>query len=59
MKKVLSLISIIGFLSITYYSANTFIKNESSVLKEKSEVSKSMEKSLPLMIFDIFQVYVN
>jgi len=59
MKKILSLFSIIGFLSITYYSVDSFSKNESSVLEEKSEVSKSMEKSLPLMIFDIFQVYVN
>lgn len=58
MKKILTLFSIIGLLSIAYYSYETFKKTEAKVLYEKSEVSKSIEKSLPLMVFDIFQVYV-
>ena len=59
MKKILTLFSIIGILSFTYYSFDTLKNPQVKVLPDKSEISISIEKSLPLMIFDIFQVYVN
>lgn len=59
MKKILTLFSIIAILTFTYYSFGTLKNHQVKVLPDKSEISNSIEKTLPLMIFDIFQVYVN
>ena len=58
MKKLLLFLSFILLFSVSYYLLDKYNKVEKVFLKENTEVSNKINSPLPVMIFDIFQVYL-
>lgn len=56
MKKLLLFLIFTLLFSVSYYMLDNYNKVEQVIIKENKVVAGKISSSLPLMIFDIFQV---
>jgi hypothetical protein len=58
MKKLLLFLSFVLLFSASYFLIDKYNKVEKVFIEENKEVGNKINGTLPVMIFDIFQVYL-